>query len=284
MNPILKYTYHQTLTSLLESRCNSPIPRSGKAGEQVNCFTIELRKEDSPFLLVDAITESGLDGLKWSETDHQYKEKAHVSFCKLKEYKLIIIHYYGLATIKFDGLFDYLIKGKSQWIYFKIWWNGVQQELYNRRKNFSLKRIDILQIIVEMHLEKNGNAVSSWEVMNKLHSTRWLNHPQSDTEHDRLRFFLDSLVETQDIEQDNTVPFYYKAKGKALKTLSDFSLDEERHEQSILLQKKMAFLTWIVAFSAFLTVCITTMTITKDSLLWEKIQLHFLNEQKDVSL
>jgi hypothetical protein len=144
MNTILKFIYYRAITSVLRRPCPIRIPRSGNAGKQVNCYTVELRKEEAPFLLIEGVTDLGVQGLQWSDEDHQYKIKAEVSFSEIKKFDIAISHFYGLFEVRFDGVFDYLKECIFPKAYFKIWWNGVQQNVYNRRKLFRAKRIKIL--------------------------------------------------------------------------------------------------------------------------------------------
>lgn len=279
MNSVLKCIYWHVITALLRTPCPVRIPRSGNAGQEVNCYTVELRDGNAPFLFIEDVTNLGVRGSQWSEIDHRYNTQTDISFSEIKRYNLVICHFYGLAELKFDGIFDYIRQKLFPSAYIKLWWSDVQQIVFNSRKLFRAKRIKILELMINRHIESGGNSISSWDIMNDLHSLRWYQHPQGTVEHDRLQLFLTSLVETGDIEKDEALPFHFKVKGLALKTLSDFTAEEERHRQSLSLQQKMKFLSWILAISALLTVLATAMTVTQESLLWKEY-IHFI--QKDV--
>ena len=246
MNKIRKYIYKKVLESVLQYPCPDRIRRSGNAGKRVNCYSINIDNESNLDLLINAVDEIGVTGRLW--TGKAYDKKKTVSFEDLNSFKISITHYYGLCTITFDGIFDYLIKNILRIPYIRIWVNGVEQFVYNQTKLFRFERMQILNLLIEDHIENDENEMTSWNIMTAIHSIKWSGHPKGEQAHKRLRLFLDSLVETGEIKE--TDMFCYQVKGKAIDTLACFELEERRYKENLSLK-------WIMILFTFLMVIIT---------------------------
>ncbi len=198
------------------------------------------------------MNEQGVFGMPWS--GREYTGQMNVSFVQLVSFNTTISHYYGLYEIKFEGVSDYIWDAVLlRTPYMRIWLNKIKQLAYNQINPFRLKRVQVLELLVERHLENGGQAVSSWEIMEELYSIRWFGHPKGEAAHKRLQLFMSSLVATGEIVEDES-PFCFRVKGKALDTLSSFELEERRYKEMLSLQKKMTFLTVVIALATILTV------------------------------
>jgi len=251
MNSSYKFLYKKVLKHILYKSCPSLIPRSGEAGKKVNCYTIEIEKEDgSPYLLVDSLTEKGVSGRIWD--NKSYNQKKTVKFETIKNLPIKIVHYYGLYEIRYKGIFDYIFFGymcpKS---YFKILVNKGIQRFYNtKRLFFRHNRLNLLRLLVEKQLEDPSGSVSSWEIMDDLYTIKWYGHPKGNELHDKLKLFLASFVETKEIERIGGSGHHYKVTGLALKSLEDADLEERRHQENIDIQRRITYLTLVIACTA----------------------------------
>lgn len=245
MNKIRKYIYKKVLQSVLQRPCPLRIPRSGDAGKQVNCYTIEIYNGSDPYLMVEAVDEIGVTGRLW--TGQKCDKKGAISFKNLNNFKISINHYYGLNQIKFDGIFDYIIGKILRRPYVWIWINSgikkLKQFVYNQTDPFRFEKMQILKFLVENHLENDERKMTSWNIMEGICSTKWFGHPKGEQAHKRLLLFLDSLAETCEIKKINLV---YKVKGKAIDTLARFALEERRHQENISLKRIMVVLTLFI--------------------------------------
>ena len=265
MNKIRKYIYKKVLESVLQHPCPDRIPRSGNAGKRVNCYSIEIYNESTPYLLIDAVDDIGVIGRLW--TGQEYDKKGTISFEDLNDFKIFITHYYGLCELRSDGIFDYLISKMLPILYIRIWINYILDKLnqlaYNQTNPFILERMQVLEFLIENHIENDGKEINSWKIMKDLYSIQWHEHPKGEQVHKRLLLFLDSLVETGEIKEKKDAPYHYQVKGKAMATLACFELEERRYKESLSLKKTMNILTAFIVILTFFTVVFAGLELVK---------------------
>jgi hypothetical protein len=68
------FLYRRLLPRLIARACESRIPRSGKKGEEVNCYVVALDQGDSPYFVATAIDGDVLTGLKYVGHNRQQVE------------------------------------------------------------------------------------------------------------------------------------------------------------------------------------------------------------------
>jgi len=133
--------YRRLLPRLLAKACESRIPRSGKKGEEVNCYVIALDQGDAPYFVATAIDGDDLTGLKYD--GKSYAEKATISISDLEDGTLRITHYYGLSEITYDSIYDVAFHYITRLIYLKIrvyrYIDRTFQYFFNKRKIVSKK-------------------------------------------------------------------------------------------------------------------------------------------------
>lgn len=231
------------LPAVLENSCPSRIPRSGDAGERVNCFVVAIERDADPYLVAEHMRGDVLECVEWDGTS--YAIRTNLPVAELPELHLRITHYYGLAEVRYSGIFDLLIGRYTGWPYIKIWlyriWDRLQQESYNRRKIVTKRRMDLLRLLVEKHA---GGSVSSIDLMTELYSIRWVMHPDSEAEQQRIELYLDSLVRSGDLQLVN---HDFAVTGQALSTIERYEEEERRHGESVGVQRRMWWLTLLIA-------------------------------------
>jgi len=113
MNNIKILLIRKLLSKFLIRKCPSRIPRSGKEGEAQNCFSVRITREQRPFILLDGLDENCLKGELWSGT--KYEIDACIPFSLLNHKEIEITHFYGLFTIKYSGIWNYIIHGLTKY-------------------------------------------------------------------------------------------------------------------------------------------------------------------------
>ena len=130
------------LPRLLSKACESRIPRSGKKGEEVNCYVIALDKGSTPYFVATAINGDVLVGLKYD--GKSYAEEATISISDLEDGKLRITHYYGLSEITYYSIYNAAFHYITRLIYLKIiiykYIDNTFQYFFNKRKNNKKKK------------------------------------------------------------------------------------------------------------------------------------------------
>ena len=112
------FLYRWLLPRLIDRACQSRIPRSGKEGEEVNCYVVALDQGDLPYFIATAIKGDVLTGLKYD--GKSYADKATISISDLENWTLRITHYYGLSEVTYDSIYDVAWQHLTKLIYLKI--------------------------------------------------------------------------------------------------------------------------------------------------------------------
>ena len=246
---IKNFLYRMLLPCLLAKACESRIPRSGKKGEQVNCYVVALDQGDSPYFVATSIEGDVLAGLKYD--GNSYAEKAMISISDLKDGTLRISHYYGLSQITYLSIYDLAFHHFTRLIYIKIriyrYIDTTFQYFFNKRKLVSKKRMDLLSFMMDGQLDRTHKGISALSLLRELFSIRLFQHPSFDVQYEKLKLYLDSLVASGEIKKNNDE---YEVTGKAIITLEKYEEEERRHTEAVKLQRKMFWLALIALIFA----------------------------------
>ncbi|EKF9846949.1 hypothetical protein O1D35_003649 [Vibrio cholerae] len=102
--------------------------------------------------------------------------------------------------------------------------------------------------MMDDQLSREHDSIDLFELMTKLYSIRWVTHPSGDELERKLQLYLDSLVKSGDLTECDNLS--YKVNGNALITIERYEEEERRHIEAVKLQKKMVFLTVVLAIIA----------------------------------
>lgn len=244
-----KALYRYWLPRILARRCPTVISRSGEKGEAVNCFSVAIDKNDDPYLLVEAYDKGIITASEWDGKKYSNRKTFPVE--KVLDQNLRITHYYGLAEIIYSSIYDFLFHRVTGWEYLKIhsYWSSrkLGQFAFNHKRLLTKKRMEVLRLLIEDHLDRRHKGISSMELMTKLYSIKWVLHPRSNYQHQKVQLYLDSLVETGEVRKADSK---YVVTGKAISTLERFEEEENRHRQSACLQAFIVILTALIAVFA----------------------------------
>jgi len=232
------------LQYLTKHKCGEGrIPRSGREGEEVNCYSTFLFKQEEPFLIVEAGSDNEIKGSGWD--GERFSIPKSITFTESREYQLRITHYYGLYTTKYTGLLDFILFGITKYEVLKCNVHKIfyktNQFIFNKRRLATPDRIELLRILIDHHFKSSGNSFSSIDIMTMIYSLKWVLHPESDSQEHKLQLFLDSLLETGEIKKVDETK--YQVTGKAIVSLSKYEEEERRHIESIKLQRRIVWLT-----------------------------------------
>lgn len=234
---------------MIAKSCDSRIPRSGKKGEQVNCYVVALDNDDGPYFMATAIDGDVITGLKWNGSS--YAEQAAVSLSDLDNGNLNITHYYGLSEITYDSIYSASWQYATKLIYLKIRiyrrLNLTFQYFFNKKKLVTKKRMDLLRLMMEDQLHRTHDGIGSINLLAKIYSNRLFLHPNWDELHQRIDLYLDSLVESGELKKINNE---FVVTGKAIVTIEKYEEDERRHTEAVKLQKKMFWIAIVGAIFA----------------------------------
>lgn len=236
--------YKILLPKLLKNVCGSRIPRSGEKGEKVNCYVVALDRGNSPFFIATSYKNNILFGLKWNGS--QYEEECSIKISEIPDYEFRVTHYYGLTDIYYKSIYVLTWNYYTRMVYIKIksvrLLSSISQYFFNKKRLVTKKRMDLLQFMLDDYLE-GGSSVSLISLMTKLYSIRWVLHSSADDQQNKLEIYLESLVESGDIKNNNG---NYSINGKAISTIEKYEKEEQRHIEAVKLQKRLVWLTLIL--------------------------------------
>lgn len=246
---IKTFLYRWLLTRLIAKACEPRISRSGKEGEEVNCYVVALDRGDLPYFVATAIDGNVLTGLKWGGSS--YTDNATITISDLESGALNITHYYGLSEVTYDSIYDVAWHYITRSIYLKIhiyrYIDSTYQYFFNKRKIVTKKRMDLLRLMMDDQLDRTHNGITSLDLMAKIYSMRLFNHPSLEVHHKKMDLYLESLVSSGELSKINDE---YVVTGKAISTIEKYEEDERRHTEAVKLQRKMLWLTIIAVIFA----------------------------------
>ena len=190
------------ISKALECPCPELIPRSSEAAAKVRCFTIYIDKKDgSPYLIVRGLSAGVLSCSEWTGT--RFDKPIEVALSGVASEDVSITHFYGYNDVQYKGILNFALGMTFYLPYLKIHVvraiESVDQYFFNKKKLLTKQRIDLLRFMFQRQL--NGQPISSSvDLMTGLYSIKWVRHPDRDSQKERLKFYLDSLVDTGELK------------------------------------------------------------------------------------
>jgi hypothetical protein len=200
MNPCKQRLALFFLSRALRCGCQELVPRSGSEGAKVNCYSIYVNNGEEPYLLVRRLVGTILHCSKWNGA--KFEDEIEVNLSTVDDSELSITHFYGYSEIQYKGIVSFTL-GRSLFLpYMKVhvvrMIESADQYFFNKKKLVTKQRIDLLRFLVARKLD--GHAISSpVNLMTGLYSIKWVLHPDRDPQRRRLSFYLDSLVDTDEV-------------------------------------------------------------------------------------
>jgi hypothetical protein len=247
MEKLGTYMIKQLLRPILAKKCPPSMGLFGEQAEKANCYTLFLRSEGKRNIVIESIDGDTLYGKKHDE-DGASTEMA-ITIDELESTGDIeILHVWRGYRISYKGLADFIIYGKTGIQYLKLGVHRILYKLwryiYNRKRLVTVGRLELLRILVDNHIEQGGKEIGLIDLMTRLYSIAWVEHPDADSQEGKLSLYLDSLVESGELSKNKAD---YFVTAKAILTLQEFEEDERRHRNHVRLQVMMIILTGLLA-------------------------------------
>lgn len=250
-NMLKNCLYKWLLPKLFAKPCPPRISRSGENGKKVNCYAIYVDKNSSPYFWAEKYENNVISGKLWNEISHLYDIEHSMLLSEFTNYDLNITHYYGLSNISYKNIYNlawnFITKWNRRKIRFQNCFENTQQRLFNRQKLVTKTRMELLQFMMEDQLDREHKGIDIINLMDGLYSTRLFLHPSADYQQKKLELYLESLVATGELNKINKE---YVVTGKAISTIEKYIEEEDRHSEAVKLQKRMCWLTVILAIAA----------------------------------
>jgi hypothetical protein len=269
MNRVQAHFCQRQLSKALRTRCPNRIPRSGDDGKAVNCFSIRFDQGNNPYLLVEEVEGQQVISKEWNGSSYSIDQRVDLSTLDAKA--LSVTHYYGLATIKYDGLVDFIIGRTLKIEYLKdhvyraIYW--LDQYFFNNKKLVTKQRIDLVKFLWDLKLQ-GQDEVDAFDLMGQLYSLKWIHHPEGQHQKQKVKAFLESLSDTGELKPAQNGK--YRITGFTLKAIEEYEEQERRHADNVKIQRWALLLTLgIVVFTAIQADILKIPTLLDLTALWK---------------
>lgn len=231
--------------------CPSLIPRSGESGASIRCYSTRIIITQKITCLVTSTHQNHIDALAYDDVTDRMCLACSVPINLITPRSLEITQYYGYYTIDYLGLWQFIARGLSGYenliVKLKVTNNSIVQFIFNKRKLQSKRRIELLSFLVNTYAE-NSDSIHLIYLMSRLHTNRWVYHPEKETHKKYLNLYLSSFVESGELISQDALT--YKLTGKAIVTLENFEDQERKHRDNLAMQIIMVILTIALAFLA----------------------------------
>ena len=153
-----------------------------------------------------------------------------------------IVHYYGLWDVKWYSIWQFLFDYFTRLSYIKIFISKIDQHFFNKTKLITKRRMELLQYLVDNFAYEN-KPIDAYKLMTALYSVKWYSHPKNTEQQGKIEFYLESLVESGEINKINN-KLYLNAKS--LRTIEEYEEEERRHTENVKIQRGMLWITLAV--------------------------------------
>lgn len=222
-----------------------------------NNFTVTVIKlpTTGKEILVDGINTQNITGRGWNGTE--FDEIETVSLNELGEAQFEATRFFGFVQTKYHSLSDYLwgeLTALPRRGHLK---ERFRQIAYNSTTRFRHDRISVLNSIVDAHLERAENDkgllskiqdAGVVQLMSDVYGNRVFAHPSFSKEAARFRLILGSLAKTGELDEMGKQSF--SLNPKALATIAEYEQAERRHNDSVIHNRRLFWLTVILAIAA----------------------------------
>ncbi len=246
---MLHWLRKRKLRSVLKKPCPASIPRTGKAGAEVDCYAVYVVGNDGkPRYWVQRIVGDDLFVREWTDSQDDKQgsfgmDEVKLNLSKIKSSRFVIRHYIGLKTIEFVSL-DYAVLSRVTWLPYlsDVWIPRLAQIWFNQNRLAAKERGEILQYLFEKRLESDA-SVSVFTLLDDLHSRRWYFHDEGERLRIRTQQYLQILKEANEVEQDEGGVHRYRISAQGVKWLEENETTELRHRSLVSIQKYVLLAT-----------------------------------------
>ena len=171
---LLRFLLHR----VLERACPDTVHRSGDEGMRVNCFNTVIPEGAKPRTVLLSISGSTVQGLEFD--GHRHQNLVTMDLADIDGAKLEVTLYYGLDTVRYEGVFRLAIGSVTKWPYLLIHAlrlkNLLLQRWFNAREMKLGDRLTVLQDVANLTNE-GVQKIGAQEVMSHRYGYRWAAHP-----------------------------------------------------------------------------------------------------------
>ncbi len=246
-----KWLIKKYVPKLMACGCPPLIPRSGKAGDAVRCFTLYLGDVEKPDVMLTGFDGAVFTGNAWG--DNSYTVPTTESLDDAVD-RLVIWHYYGVAEVVYQGIFDYL-RGRFfrfEYLYIRLSWgkSHVAQLWFNNKKLVTTSRTVLLKALLAAAVDGQPH-VSVSGLLRSIHGIRLYGRPDKKLHINRAEVFLDGMRDTKEVAREHSM---YSITGHGIATLERYEEEARKHKAQVRIQWLIALLTCVIALTGVYTI------------------------------
>lgn len=253
---IKRKVFKYLLPRLMSKKCPRCIPLSGEAGDKVDCYFVHFSNGVSGHIDSIDLEKFELQVLT-ADDKGEYRISKKISVDDILGSTIDVRHYYRKHIITCDSLARFLIHYVTRYqqfmVNFLIVKEKIFQKKFNRKSLLSHQYVELLKIILDNQLDNSKNesykGINCNALMTKIHSERWIDHPDGQRNKAKIQIFLDSFIDDGTCNKEKQ---FYRITGKAIQYIQEYETEESRHIDSLAVQRGIRCLTWIIALSAIL--------------------------------
>lgn len=205
-------------------------------------------------VLIQNLGSDVITGLRWDDVNSRFEHETEIPISELSSWRLRTYRFYGGARYEYDDVWDFW-KSEGTFLPARNYARGnISQALFNTLFRFRSDRVEVLRRLVEMEIEaaKNSNGLlfekkskSIVQLHNQFFGNKIYGHPAYEEISARFRMIIESLAASGDLSMGGRHEYFLS--GKALETLSQYELDERRHRDAVKQNKRLFWITVVIA-------------------------------------
>lgn len=242
--------FYRAIDKALEKPSPGSIPLSGPRALENDFYSVHLEDgagKDQVWLKEK--TDKGYEALVRATNDSGEDKTLSQEDIQSFGYNLRIEHYYKGYQFDYHSPTRFLLAYFCCWHLWIIFRDRYSQKRFNRQPLIRAERMELLQYLVERSIQKPTEKFDPLFLGMQLYSRKWFYHPGKDEHKEHLKLLLESFVESGELKRKDGG---YVLSGKALETLSNHDLEQQKHQDNIATAKVGNNLTWAIVIVGLL--------------------------------
>lgn len=202
---------------------------------------------------------------KWNTESERFDIADEINSAELTEDSFSGTFFYKAHQAEFNSLKDlvwwreWCYKRRAEWENFN---HSRAKYRYRMKQHKIERRMLVLDALIDLYLDKDEQTpVPFINLMNKVYSSLWIYHDQSERMKKEVRMSLSAFESTADVIRNDN--FNYTPTGKSLLTQEKYLDDEKKYKELKTIQVRM-FWAAVASFVAALgSACAAFMALPK---------------------
>lgn len=181
-----------------------------------------------------------------------------------------IERYYRGSTFEYSSCLEFLIHTIIKYPTIRQGIQKLHQWRFNRYAPNISGNKQVLQSLVDLRLSSarsddlgagRTGATSVFQLMEHIYGSRIYGHPQYHALAERLKMTLEAFTASGEVERSHDS---FRASGRAVDTLAKMEEAELRHNENIMVNRRIAILTFVMALAAVLEIPLLSRLLNLD--------------------